>query len=85
MHLRDLYSLKSQLQLGKEFRCRNYDSMVAHTSIVFARYIFLALEQRRCVDARSLGDIFYDCCDELEDITFVAALNCCSVYSLYTL
>jgi len=79
-------TLKSQLQLGKEFRCRNYDSMVAHTSIVFARYIFLALEQRRCTDARSLGDIFYHCCDELEDITFVTALKLLlSLFAIYVM
>lgn len=79
-------TLKSQLRLGKEFRCRNYDSMVAHTSIVFARYIFLSLEQRRSTDARSLGDLFYDCCDELQDITFTAALQLLvSLFAVYVM
>lgn len=35
---------KSFLKLGKEFQCRSYDSMIAHTSIVFARYIMLSVE-----------------------------------------
>jgi hypothetical protein len=34
---------KSFLKLGKEFQCRSYDSMVAHTSIVFARYMMLSI------------------------------------------
>lgn len=68
-------TLKSYLKLGKEFQGRVYDSMVAHTTIVFTRYILLSLERRRNKDDRTLGGIFYDCCDELEDIRFSAALQ----------
>ena len=35
---------KSFLRLAKEFQCRSYDSMVAHTTIVCVRYIMLALQ-----------------------------------------
>lgn len=34
---------KSYLQLGKEVHGRKYDIMIAHTTIVFMRYIFFAL------------------------------------------
>lgn len=65
---------KSHLNLAKEFQGRSYDSMVAHTTIVFCRYIMLALESRNSRDQRSIGNLFYLCCDELQDISFSNAL-----------
>jgi len=65
---------KSYLKLAKEFQGRSYDMMVAHTAIVFTRYIMLALESRRSQDDRSFGGMFFDLCDELEDIRFAQAL-----------
>lgn len=65
---------KSYLRLAKEFYSRSYDALVAHTTIVFTRYILLSLEQRRNMDVRTLGGIFYECCDELEDLRFIDAL-----------
>ena len=50
---------KSYLMLGKETRSISYDALTAHTAIVFARYMMLALEQRRNMDERSLGELFY--------------------------
>lgn len=35
---------KSYLKLGKETRSISYDALTAHTSIVFARYMMLALD-----------------------------------------
>ncbi|OPX87854.1 MAG: Transposase DDE domain protein [Pelotomaculum sp. PtaB.Bin104] len=66
---------KSFLNLAKEFQGRSYDSMVAHTSIVFCRYIMLALENRENKDPRTLGNLFYLCCDELKDISFAEAFQ----------
>lgn len=66
---------KSFLKLGKEFQSRSYDSMVAHTSIVFTRYIMLSLENRNNKDLRTIGGLFYACCDELQDIQFCEALQ----------
>jgi len=65
---------KSYLKLAKEFQGRSYDSMVAHTTIVFCRYIMLALESRNSRDPRTIGNLFYICCDELQDISIVTAL-----------
>jgi len=63
---------KSFLNLAKEFQGRSYDSMVAHTTIVFCRYIMLALENREGKDPKTL---FYLCCDELRDINFAEAFQ----------
>ena len=66
---------KSYLKLAKEFQGRSYDMMVAHTTIVFSRYIMLAVENRNNTDLRTIGALFYCCCDELEDIKFLKALQ----------
>ena len=66
---------KSYLKLQKEFQGRSYDCMVAHTAIVFSRYIMLAVESRLNKDLRSWGELFYACCDELQDIKFLDALQ----------
>lgn len=65
---------KSYLKLGGECYSRSYDALVAHTTVVFSRYILLAVEQRRATDDRTAGGIFYDCCDELDDLRFSQAL-----------
>lgn len=47
-----------------------YDALIAHVAIVFTRYLMIAMEQRRCEDERTLGEIFFFFTDELADITF---------------
>ena len=37
---------KSNLRLAKKCQSRHYDAFVAHTTIVFARYIMLAISSR---------------------------------------
>lgn len=64
---------KSHLRLAKECQSRNYDALVAHTSIVFARYIMLAVSSREEKDPKTIGQLFYLCCDEMEDIRFAHA------------
>ncbi len=66
---------KSYLKLGKETRAISYDALTAHTSIVFTRYMMLALEQRRNVDERSIGELFFLTIDELEDLRYLDALT----------
>ncbi|UZD42236.1 transposase [Selenomonas sputigena] len=66
---------KSFLRLEKDCRSLSYDAMTAHVSIVFTRYMFLAVEQRECKDARSLGELFYLSVDELSDVCFVEAMR----------
>lgn len=66
---------KSYLKLSKEFQGRSYDSMVAHTAIVFVRYMMLSLESRKNRDLRSIGVLFYKHCDELQDLKFTEAIS----------
>ena len=66
---------KSFLRWEKDCRSLSYDAMTAHVSIVFTRYMFLAVEQRECKDARSLGELFYLSVDELADVCFVEAMR----------
>jgi hypothetical protein len=65
---------KQHLKLAKEMQCRDYDALVAHTSIVFMRYMFLAYQNRIKTDNRTFGELFYACCDEVSDISFVESL-----------
>ena len=59
---------KSLLKLECEFQGRSYDMLIAHTTLVCARYMFLELERRRTLDVRTCGELFYHCCDELPDL-----------------
>jgi len=65
---------KQHLKLAKEIQSRDFDALIAHTTIVFMRYMFLAYRCRLETDERTFGDLFYACCDELRDISFVEAL-----------
>lgn len=65
---------KSYLRLAKEFQGRSYDMMTAHTTIVCMRYLMLAVASREQADVRTVGGMFYACCDELEDLSFAEAL-----------
>lgn len=65
---------KQHLKLTKEIQCRDFDALIAHTSIVFMRYMFIAYQCRMETDYRTFGELFYACCDEVQDITFVESL-----------
>lgn len=66
---------KHHLNLEREVQLRDYDGLVAHTSLVFTRYMFLALQQRFHDDPRSIGSLFHACCDEIKDLTLFDALH----------
>ncbi|MDD4464783.1 MAG: transposase, partial [Desulfobacterales bacterium] len=65
---------KHHLKLAKEIQCRDFDALIAHTSIVFMRYMFLVYQCRMETDHRSFGYLFYACCEEVADISFIEAL-----------
>ena len=71
---------KSVLKLARELQVRSFDSLVAHTSIVFLRYMLLSCENRLSKDERSHGSIFAALCDELEDISLNYALELLFAY-----
>jgi len=66
---------KSLLRLTKECRSLSYDAMCAQVSIVFMRYMFLAVEVREDKDKRTMGPIFYLVTDELADLSFADVFN----------
>jgi hypothetical protein len=72
---------KQHLKLAKEIQCRDFDALIAHTNIVFMRYMFLAYQCRMETDHRPFGDLFYSCCDEMANISFIEA----ALYRLLTL
>jgi len=66
---------KSLLKLQKEFQGRSYDGLISHTTIVFARYIVLSWQNRCNTDQRTLGGLFYELCDEVNELDWVIALQ----------
>ena len=61
--------------LERDCRALSYDAMTAHVSIVFSRYMFLAVEQRESKDDRSIGEQFYLSIDELPDVCYIEAVR----------
>lgn len=65
---------KSFLKLGTEFQGRSYDMLISHTTIVFARFILLEWQKRQENDYKTFGELFFMCCDEVQDMDFKTAL-----------
>ncbi|MGX9367367.1 transposase [Desulfoplanes sp. PS50] len=66
---------KQHLELEKGCQSRDFDALIAHTSIVMTRYIFLCIEKRRTEDPRTLGILFHHFCQEAADCTLIEALG----------
>jgi len=66
---------KQYLQLENGVQVRNFDGIITHTTITLMRYLFLSYRQRCETDDRTLGELFFDRCNELRDITLVDALH----------
>lgn len=66
---------KHHLELQKGCQSRDFDALIAHTSIVMLRYMFLSVEKRRVDDPRTLGLLFYAIYDEVQDWTFAQSLS----------
>jgi len=71
---------KTYLQLTGECRSLSYDAMTAFVAIVFARYMMLSTENRIQIDARTMGELFYEACDELPDITWIESFRILMVH-----
>jgi len=65
---------KHYLKLDTEVQVRDFDSILAHSTIVMIRYIFLAVEQRCANDERTIGALFIAAADEMRDISLTEAL-----------
>jgi hypothetical protein len=71
---------KQHLNLAREIQCRNLDALIAHTSIVLVRYMFVVYRSRMEKHHRRFGDLLCACCDELSGISFIEAL--CRILTL---
>jgi hypothetical protein len=58
-----------------KFQGRYYDSIIIHTTIVFTRYIILPRQNRISTDNRTLGGMFYELCDEINELDWAVALQ----------
>jgi hypothetical protein len=65
--------IKHHLNLEREMQMRDFDGIIAHITIVMSRYVFLAFEQRCHDDPRTLGSLFFACCQEQRDISLFEA------------
>lgn len=61
---------KSKLLLRKEYHGLSYDGLTAHVSMVFVRYMLLAVLKRDDEDARTIGELFYLMVSEVADVTY---------------
>lgn len=68
-------AVKSLLGLGSEFQGRSYDMMISHTTIVFTRYILLEWLGRTEHDHKTLGELWFILCEDVQDMDFVSALR----------
>lgn len=66
---------KQHLQLEKGTQARNFDNLIAHTTIAYLRYVFLSTEQRYKDDPRSLGLLFHACCEEIREVSYLEAFK----------
>lgn len=68
-------SAKSFMKLGSEFQGRSYDMLISHTTIVFCRYILLEWLRREEKDTKTFGELFFRCCEDIQDIEYSTALQ----------
>jgi len=66
---------KQYLDLVKGVQIRDFDGLIAYTTIAMIRYMFLSYEQRLHDDPRTFGELFYACCDEIKDLSLLEALQ----------
>ena len=65
---------KHYLKLDSEIQVRDFDAIVAHSTIVMIRYVFLAVEQRMSSDQRTIGALFLAAGEEIRDLSLTEAL-----------
>jgi hypothetical protein len=68
-------SAKSLLKLGSEFQGRSYDMMIAYTTIVMTRFILTEWLRREENDQKTFGELFFICCDDIQDMDLITALQ----------
>ena len=66
---------KSLLKLGKECQSTNYGCLIAHTTIVYLRYVLIEFLRRNSKDKRTFGPLFRWLSDEMPDVSLKTALR----------
>jgi len=67
--------MKQHLNLERENQLRDFDGIIGHVTMVIIRYVFLAFEQRCHDDPRTIGSLFFACCEERRDLSLVEAMQ----------
>ncbi len=67
--------ISPQKILGDEFQGLSYDLTVSSTALVFTRYIILEWMRRKNNDQKTICELFYVCCDDIQDIELSTALR----------
>ena len=63
------------VQHQTEFQGLSYDMTVSSTAIVYTRYILLEWLRRKKNDEKTFCEIFYVCCDDIQDMEYSTALK----------
>jgi len=66
---------KQYLKLLKECNSPSFDAYTCHVTIVFVRYMMLSVCQRANSDDRTVGELFWIICAEVEETQFSTALH----------
>ena len=72
---------KSLLCLGSEYQGLNYDMTESTTAIVLCRFIILEYLRRKNSDPKTICELFYVCCDDIQDMDLTTALK--SIMSIF--
>jgi hypothetical protein len=66
---------KNHVGMANGVLIRDFDGLIAHTTISMIRYIFIVFEKRIHDDARTFGEVFIAYCDEIRDLSILEALK----------
>jgi len=66
---------KQQVNLANNVLIRDFDGLVAHTTIAMLRSVFIVFEKRINDDPRTFGELFLAQCDEIKDLSLWDALK----------
>ncbi len=66
---------KSLLKLGREFQGLSYDMTVSSTVLALTRFTLLEWIRRKCNDQKTICELFYVCCDDIQNMELSCALK----------
>ncbi len=63
------------MKLGKEFQGLSYDMTVSSTALALTRFTLLEWIRRKCNGQKTICELFYVCCDDIQDMELSSALK----------